>query len=499
MFREMFLTLLLLCLSAFKPTEAIRIGCSDPGRLEGRSYTFHCTLGDSSNTGSWSLISPTGQVTDIGFCVADGNCSSPAFSNFRLKRWAKINYLAINGITKTSTGILVCSEHHSDGAVETVNCTLNVRSVLMLYCGRRGYEFTEKIDQSVFCFVSNTTRPITWSLVTPSGQAKHLGSCQSVYNCSSPDSPYIIARMTYIGSKGAVVENCTKLQFHRSNWTVMTTCDVTMAYSALGRYGYRVRQTWRSQFGCSRYEDSDFLPYTPSAYISTSTGKRFYRGTYTVSWPLSTRFVGEGTYSYWTYTYPGQTGQMIEGSLVVERPSPPSVQCEGALRDTGRVPYVCSTSSLGSPAGRLIWFSGDTVLAAGQYGVTSLQFPSNVTVDGCDVMEITCWTREQNSPDTHSTDNVWGITVSAVLALFVVAVVILVILLRRRGLSSRGGGDPDAGTVHFQQRIHSVTQAEDPFRYYTGLNIQHVARAGRARSTTERSSVKMTPMFFNHW
>ncbi|KAK7492405.1 hypothetical protein BaRGS_00016278 [Batillaria attramentaria] len=531
------------------------MSCPGSELLEGSEYNFLCNLGQSVNTVTWTQVSATGQTTDIGSCFGVRNCTTPVSPNYDVVQWSSVSYLTIRDIARDVTSV-VCRVHQSDGSFEAANCTFNVLSVRMSSCGSRGYEFTENHDWSVTCSVSETTRPITWSLVTPSGQTKTLGSCQSVNNCSSPDSPYITVTRLGRGlsqlmidnikqetagvlmcSDGTDTYNCTldvqipvtvdacTVQVHRDNWTVSVSCDISRAYSALGRFEYRLLQTWQWSARYGSYVFEDLQPFTLTLYINSTTGKGLYKGTYTSSWPLPYR---DGIYlDYRTTTYPGGIHTRVNGSFVVERPSPPSVQCEGALRDAGRVPCVCSTSSLGSPAGRLIWFSGDTVFAAGQYGVTSLQFPSNVTVDGCDVMQITCqldWilkqnlsfplacvarettdTREQNSsaPDTPSTVSGRGTTVSVAMETAdtgeqkspastvsgrgttvsvametadtgeqkspdtpstdkVWGITVSVLL--------GGGGDPGVETVHFSQH---QPQAGDPYHIYNGFNMQH--------------------------
>ena len=50
-------------------------------------------------------------------------------------------------------------------------------------------------------------------------------------------------------------------------------------------------------------------------------------------------------------------------NFLIEGDNPPNPPCE------------CRVTSLGSPAGRLVWRSGDAALLSGDYGVTQLRFP----------------------------------------------------------------------------------------------------------------------------
>ncbi|XP_025103180.1 uncharacterized protein LOC112569578 [Pomacea canaliculata] len=51
---------------------------------------------------------------------------------------------------------------------------------------------------------------------------------------------------------------------------------------------------------------------------------------------------------------------------------------------------MCSTVSLGSPAGRLQWLAGNDVIVSGGYGVTQLPFPTNSVNRTHDGMRVTC-------------------------------------------------------------------------------------------------------------
>ena len=59
-----------------------------------------------------------------------------------------------------------------------------------------------------------------------------------------------------------------------------------------------------------------------------------------------------------------------------EPPSDPQLAyCGQDFIVGGNPPCVCRVTSLGSPAGRLVWRSGDAALLSGDYGVTQLRFP----------------------------------------------------------------------------------------------------------------------------
>ncbi|KAK7089395.1 hypothetical protein V1264_024538 [Littorina saxatilis] len=71
--------------------------------------------------------------------------------------------------------------------------------------------------------------------------------------------------------------------------------------------------------------------------------------------------------------------------------------------ETGVVPCVCTTDSLGSPAGRLVWLLGNITMATGYYGVTQLTFPSGKVSRQHDRMMATCqldWVRPETAAIT---------------------------------------------------------------------------------------------------
>nr|KAG5703592.1 hypothetical protein BaRGS_000977 [Batillaria attramentaria] len=105
------------------------------------------------------------------------------------------------------------------------------------------------------------------------------------------------------------------------------------------------------------------------------------------------------------------------------------------------------------PAGRLIWFSEDTVLAVGQYGVTSLQFPADKTPTKCDVsFQMTCqvdWIIKENisvttfvactSQDALSSRRLQQIVIGVEVGLVLVLALcgLLIILWHRQTLTSQ--------------------------------------------------------------
>ncbi|KAK7492404.1 hypothetical protein BaRGS_00016277 [Batillaria attramentaria] len=429
----------LLCLALVTPlhtaTTAPRVICHGRGLFVWGRDTLVCRPSIPSNTITWSLVpADGGPAMHLATCPGQ----SPYCTTLRpvpdmsiRRHQPETGVLEIFKAARNMSGTYVCSELHSDGPAESAN------SVLMDCNQPRGVQVEEGdyLDR-LSCHVFNRSRAVTWSLITPSGLRTLLGVCHGARNCSTPLGSYVtldsylnrfsltINRIkretsgTLVCSDGIHSDTCplnvynrlkgttcSPLQFNHANWSAIATCDVTSAYSAVGRFFYTVHMKWPTPVPSPHdhpWEWDVTGTFTLPSFTDNATGREDYSGRCTLSWPLP---VVDGRYSYITETF-SDNYIGLSGTFTIQRPSPPSVQCEGALRDAGRVPCVCSTSSLGSPAGRLIWFSGDTVLAAGQYGVTSLQFPADKTPTKCDVsFQMTCqvdWIIKENISVTTS-------------------------------------------------------------------------------------------------
>lgn len=81
----------------------------------------------------------------------------------------------------------------------------------------------------------------------------------------------------------------------------------------------------------------------------------------------------------------------VSGLLTILEPSPPETNCSLTyVPEVGPVDCLCSTVSLGSPAGRLQWLVGNDVIVSGGYGVTQLPFPTNSVNRTHDGIRVTC-------------------------------------------------------------------------------------------------------------
>lgn len=433
-------------INAARIVTAVRLSYTNLTILEDPHETqyLHCTLQYHDSTTSWAFVSrDTGITTQIGTCSSDRlpapGCDAPSWPNVELKlEVRRQSYLRFSGVTLNMTGTFVCSEHRADGAVDTASCTVQVVSVLLSGC----HERAENQAFTLKCMLAQRTDHVTWTLETPSGQLVKLGTCDGASNCTSPLSSSVavqlssnqrISRLTYasmtrdlagtvVCSNGtesascsldvvhnAEVDRCT-VRAARESWTVAGWCNVTRVYSALGNYGFYISQYWEYpgwKAGDNRVASRVFegtRPFTPTAYTDSTSGKVFFSGDYSHSWPLPTL---DGEYFYDMITLPGPFGgQDADSTVVVETPHGPSVHCEGATSESESVRCVCSVTSLGKPEGRLLWLAGDTVMAVGQYGVTSLPFPADSGVGADGELVITCqldWAIKQNVTITVNT------------------------------------------------------------------------------------------------
>lgn len=177
----------------------------------------------------------------------------------------------------------------------------------------------------------------------------------------------------------AEVADCT-LDVQRQNWTVVGSCDVTKMYSSEEQYSCRPEIQWNMASAWVT-DQSATVTFTPTPFTDSKTNRLYYRGRCSFFSPLQPARLGNMTYS--VFVSPGNTRAHIgDVMLIAPRSGPTNVNCgiQGFLAENGTsspVPdrCLCSVVSLGSPPGRLVWFAGDTILLAGDYGVRSLEFP----------------------------------------------------------------------------------------------------------------------------
>ncbi|KAK7502594.1 hypothetical protein BaRGS_00006169 [Batillaria attramentaria] len=279
-----------------------------------------------------------------------------------------------------------------------------VGSLSIRNCNNGKLDIKEAENNTVECRVSSSSRAnISWSLVAKSGKTTDQGSCQGNV-CTSPLSPDITAERSsfrfflkfYEISRVMAGTTLIVEEVYRRVRSANCTLDVDVGQSsACGkRRTYRTwgslqpagsrRRTYRTRgseegytFRLAPGESLEPLTKTPALeqYTDASTGKQYYKGNCSFSWRLPV--LGEN-FNIPVKVYPGDW-VYYRSYYAVEEPPVPTHNCQNLtfIPEDGEVFCVCTTSSLGSPEGRLIWFSGDTVLAAGDYGVRQLQFPSN--------------------------------------------------------------------------------------------------------------------------
>ncbi|PVD27111.1 hypothetical protein C0Q70_12262 [Pomacea canaliculata] len=204
---------------------------------------------------------------------------------------------------------------------------------------------------------------------------------------------------------------------------------------------------------------TSFQPYTD--------GQTYYRGTLAVTWSFPSK---GGNYYYTGDIVPDGPTNMrihpkIRGSIKISEPSPPSTNCRLTyVPEVGPINCQCSTTSLGTPPGRLMWLVGNDVIASGQNGVTQLQFPTNRVNRTHDGLQVTCqldWVVKQH---VVVTDNVAycldkmarntmaqsvgtsvGVTVG-VLVLLVCSVLVVLWICRRRATGNVEDNAPHPGS-----------------------------------------------------
>ncbi|KAK7502535.1 hypothetical protein BaRGS_00006110 [Batillaria attramentaria] len=175
-------------------------------------------------------------------------------------------------------------------------------------------------------------------------------------------------------SKGAAlveaeVSNCSA-QVLRTNWSVVGSCDVSKGNASLDFYEYSLVLYWgTSKFLFQTVPFSGLKKFYLNPYTNSTDGKQYLGGTVEFSVPLPQH---DGNHSMEFRIFPGYDSYMVARRYAYYR-----MNLQQLLR------YVS-------------WFTfgdfsvGDTVLAAGDYGVTQLQFPSNKVDRRHDGTEIGC-------------------------------------------------------------------------------------------------------------
>ncbi|KAK7452239.1 hypothetical protein BaRGS_00039767, partial [Batillaria attramentaria] len=273
---------------------------------------------------------------------------------------------------------------------------------------------------------------VSWTLESTNGKKTDLGTCTNISSCVSPLSPYVTLerpnlsysilmirniRQETVGTivvtnqhRGTVDSaNCTldvvyrpevecSLEMYRENWTFVGSCNVSEAFSTLGRYRYGFYvglcdricespvQPYRRWY---YYNLLRFLPFSPSLYFDDTIQAERYRGSYMDTWPVPGQ---NGWYCFQSWTIPDERGYEFPSYQIVE-PDRPTHNCTDLkfIPERGEVSCTCRTTSMGLPEGRLIWFLGDAALATGDYGTTSLTFSSAFRDRNSDGVALFCY------------------------------------------------------------------------------------------------------------
>ncbi|KAK7487037.1 hypothetical protein BaRGS_00021707, partial [Batillaria attramentaria] len=207
---------------------------------------------------------------------------------------------------------------------------------------------------------TDTPSTVSWTLVSSNGKKTDLVSEPPEVECG--------------------------LEMYRDNWTFVGSCNVSKAFSTLGRYRYGFYTGL-----CYRSCESllGLLPFSPSLYFDDTINAERYRGSYMDTWPVPGQ---TQLYCFQSQTIPDGTKYTFPSYRIVE-PHRPTHNCTDLkfIPERGEVSCTCRTTSMGLPEGRLIWFLGDAALATGDYGTTNLTFSSALRERNSDGVALFCY------------------------------------------------------------------------------------------------------------
>ncbi|XP_025101239.1 uncharacterized protein LOC112568253 [Pomacea canaliculata] len=314
-------------------------------------------------------------------------------------------------------------------------------------CNENGMRrLRELSSSSSWCDSLSPNTTLTWVLFPLSGTSVSLGRCDPSYSCVSlPSRVTSITRNNYwyssisfiatremagtlvclkLFSNGTTLsDNCTQdivypFQFddvsvitNLQDWTLTAVFSTQKVFSAMDLYYVDIKEYSTQMHESGQYQYFSRLPpvVSKTSFQPYTDGQTYYRGTLAVTWSFPSK---GGNYYYTGDIVPDGPTNMrihpkIRGSIKISEPSPPSTNCRLTyVPEVGPINCQCSTTSLGTPPGRLMWLVGNDVIASGQNGVTQLQFPTNRVNRTHDGLQVTCqldWVVKQH---VVVTDNV---------------------------------------------------------------------------------------------
>ncbi|KAK7093356.1 hypothetical protein V1264_007123 [Littorina saxatilis] len=313
------------------------------------------------------------------------------------------------------SGNLTCQKMYSNDTVSSQTCRVTPVRVKML----GDPEVREGGSATFRCYnAPYSPSTVTWTLTNSTGHTLDLGTCDTTRNCSSPHTPDInVTRPTdfksylqlgkvqrnmgsiacsyaYNGStetddvtlavySAPLVDNCL-VNICRHNWSAMLSCDVTNLFSSNNIYEFQVHEYVKVLQGVKLRPADSYIFHgrrsfrdVLTAFVNGSDNEEYYKGRITYSWPISPLPVVD-THYWLLLFYAGSHHVEILSPYNVTTPNKLSHNCThlNYLPETGVVPCVCTTDSLGSPAGRLVWLLGNITIATGDYGVNQVEFPT---------------------------------------------------------------------------------------------------------------------------
>ncbi|XP_025101237.1 uncharacterized protein LOC112568251 isoform X2 [Pomacea canaliculata] len=300
---------------------------------------------------------------------------------------------------------------------------------MSIACSENGVRrFRELSSTYISCSSLSPNTTLTWVFISLSGTSVSLGTCSANYSCVSLHPTVTgISRNYYtysyiyfnatremagtlvcseLFSNGTTLsDNCThdivypfqvddvSVTTNLQDWTLTAVFSTQKVFSAMEFYYVDIKE-----YSTQMYEYRQYVFRLPPVVSKTSfqpytDGQTYYRGTLTVTWSFPSK---GGNYYYTGDIVPSGPTDLrihpkIRGYIKISEPSPPSTNCRLTyVPEVGPISCQCSTTSLGTPPGRLMWLVGNDVIASGQDGVTQLQFPTNRLNRTHDGLQVTC-------------------------------------------------------------------------------------------------------------
>ncbi|PVD27110.1 hypothetical protein C0Q70_12261 [Pomacea canaliculata] len=401
---------------------------------------------------------------------------------------------------------------------------------MSIACSENGVRrFRELSSTYISCSSLSPNTTLTWVFISLSGTSVSLGTCSANYSCVSLHPTVTgISRNYYtysyiyfnatremagtlvcseLFSNGTTLsDNCThdivypfqvddvSVTTNLQDWTLTAVFSTQKVFSAMEFYYVDIKE-----YSTQMYEYRQYVFRLPPVVSKTSfqpytDGQTYYRGTLTVTWSFPSK---GGNYYYTGDIVPSGPTDLrihpkIRGYIKISEPSPPSTNCRLTyVPEVGPISCQCSTTSLGTPPGRLMWLVGNDVIASGQDGVTQLQFPTNRLNRTHDGLQVTCQLNWVVKHHVVVTDNVAycsvemarstmaqsvgtsvGVTVGVLVLL--VCSVLVVLWIRRRRATGGPKQKSDDGYKDSQEH-HYAGLFQTSGRETTHSNAEHNA------------------------